>query len=123
MQQWSLYLLLALGAVIVFNFLRTRFGKPPELNVPAPNGKPLLIDVRQPFEYSSGHAVGAVNLPLGWVGRLADQLGAKDRPLAVYCRSGSRSGSAQRMLMQAGFTNVKDLGGVASVQRAGHRFE
>lgn len=123
MGNWSLYLLVGVGLLVAFNLLRQRFGAPPEFVVPAPDGKPLIIDVRQGFEFRGGHVVGAINVPTGWIGRVAEQLGPKDRPIVVYCQSGSRSSGARRALQQAGFTAVTDLGGLAAVRAAGHRFE
>ena len=41
------------------------------------------------------------------------ELGKKDQPIVVYCRSGARSGSAKRMLESAGFTAVYDLGAMS----------
>ncbi len=72
-----------------------------------------LIDVRSPGEYSSGHIDGARNIPVGEVGARLDEIGPKDAPLVVYCRSGARSASAKSTLEGAGFTNVHDLGAMS----------
>ncbi len=72
------------------------------------DGGALLLDVRTPAEYSTGHLPGALNVPLGDLPRRVEKL-AKDKPVVVYCRSGARSASARRFLERAGFT-AHDLG-------------
>jgi phage shock protein E len=67
----------------------------------------LIIDVREAFEFASGHVSGAINIPLGQLqnsNRLADT--SKDSNIVVYCRTGSRSAVAQNILQQQGFNNV-----------------
>lgn len=65
----------------------------------------FLVDVRTPSEFSSGSVQDAVNIPLN---KLSTQLsrckGKKN--IVVFCRSGSRSGQAQRILESNGFENV-----------------
>ena len=69
----------------------------------------IVIDVREPEEYQSGHVEGAINIPL------ADLLAkaeakltgvAKDARIIVYCRTGSRSNVAKQILEQLGYTNI-----------------
>lgn len=74
----------------------------------------LLLDVRSPEEYEAGHLAGAVNVPVDEVGARLDELGARDRPVIVYCRSGRRSARAAAALREAGFTQVHDLGGMSN---------
>jgi len=71
----------------------------------------LLIDVRTTEEFASGHIHGAVNIP---VEELQDRLNQipSDEPIVLYCRSGNRSAQAARILTQAGYTDLYDLGGV-----------
>ena len=71
-----------------------------------------LVDVRTPGEFASGHIQGALNIPVDQIGGHADELGAKDRPVVVYCRSGMRSAKAKQILEAAGFTKVSNLGGI-----------
>jgi rhodanese-related sulfurtransferase len=71
----------------------------------------LLIDVRTPEEFASGHIDGSVNIPVEEMqGRLDEIPG--DTPIVVYCRSGNRSATAARILTDAGYTPVYDLGGI-----------
>ena len=73
----------------------------------------LLIDVREPAEFASGHIPGAINVPLDIlpdeISRLVPDL---TQEIVVYCRSGARSRSAMRFLEEMGYTNITDLGGI-----------
>ncbi|MCB9524791.1 MAG: rhodanese-like domain-containing protein [Myxococcales bacterium] len=107
------------GVFVVLMGLRAlRSGPVAPIEVP-PDGK-LLLDVRSPTEFRSGHLKGAVNLPLGAVAAQAERLGAKDREIVLYCRSGNRSGMALQQLRRLGFTNLKNLGGVHDGPRQGY---
>ena len=72
----------------------------------------LLVDVRTPGEFDASHLQGAINLPLGILGAQAGKLESKDRPLVVYCASGTRSAVARAQLKRLGFTQVFNLGGM-----------
>ena len=72
-----------------------------------------LIDVRSPSEYASGHIDGARNIPLDQIGSRTNDVGRKDAPVVVYCRSGMRSAQAKSKLEAAGFTQVYNLGGMS----------
>ncbi len=72
-----------------------------------------LIDVRTPEEFASGHIAGAANIPVEELGaRLAEV--PEGQPVIVYCRSGNRSAAAARILVDAGYAPVYDLGGIQS---------
>ena len=81
-----------------------------EVVVPA---SATLIDVRSAEEYASGHLEGAVNLDLT-SGQLEAELASLDPSTQyfVYCRTGNRSATAAALMVDAGFTDVTDLGGV-----------
>jgi rhodanese-related sulfurtransferase len=81
----------------------------------------LLVDVREPDEYAQGHAPGATLIPLGQLEQRLAELGSrKDRPIALICRSGSRSGKAQVLLEKAGFTKAVNVeGGMNAWTQAG----
>ena len=70
----------------------------------------LLLDVRTPEEFAAGHIQGALNIPVQVLEQRMGDLGARDRDIVVYCRSGNRSGRAKQMLNTAGYTSVHDLG-------------
>lgn len=80
-----------------------------------------IIDVRTPEEFASGHLEGAVNLDLegGQFSRLIEGL-PKNEAYLVYCHSGRRSALAAETMVKAGFTNVRDMGGIADWQAAGY---
>lgn len=77
-----------------------------------------LIDVRTADEFKSGHVAGSINIS---VDQLNDKLNkiAKDKPVIVYCQSGSRSSHAARTLLAAGYTEVYDMGSISGCQRQG----
>ena len=71
----------------------------------------LLIDVRTPEEFASGHIEGAVNIPVdALAGRLSEV--PTGQPVVVYCRTGNRSATASKILADAGYTSIYDLGGL-----------
>lgn len=69
-----------------------------------------LVDVRTPGEFAAGHIPGALNIPVQQLDARMSELQPKDGAVVVYCRSGHRSGAAARMLKNAGFKAVRDLG-------------
>jgi phage shock protein E len=82
-------------------------------------GKPahFLVDVRTPTEYESGHIPTAVNIPVDVIGTKPPS-GEKDALIIVYCRSGNRSATARKLLVDLGYTNVVDFGAVTRWEEA-----
>lgn len=76
-----------------------------------PNAK--LIDVREEDEYAAGHIPASINIPLSKIESAQGEITDLDTPLFVYCRSGNRSGQAVAWLKQAGYSKVKNIGGIA----------
>lgn len=72
-----------------------------------------LVDVRTPQEFADGHIDGAVNIPVQELDRRLTELEPKNEPIVLYCRSGRRSSDAARMLTEAGYTSVHDLGAMS----------
>ncbi len=68
-----------------------------------------LLDVRTPGEFRAGHIEGAKLIPVQELGSRIAEVGSRDVPVVVYCRSGNRSATAARMLRDAGY-KVYDLG-------------
>ncbi|MCB0706530.1 MAG: rhodanese-like domain-containing protein [Saprospiraceae bacterium] len=81
----------------------------------------IFIDVREPYEYEEFN-LNAKLIPLGnLVAEIPSLRGSENEEIVVHCRSGQRSGIAQKVLMQSGFTNVRNLlGGVLAWQEAGY---
>jgi len=71
---------------------------------------PVVVDVREPWEYRQGHVPGAVLIPLGQLSSRLSELDP-ERPVAVICASGSRSQSAAALLGQRGFRTVYNVSG------------
>ncbi len=77
----------------------------------------VIVDVRTPDEYAQGHVPGAVNLPLQALdaGRAFRRVApTPSTPIYLYCASGARSDQAARVARRAGYTNVTNMGGIAS---------
>lgn len=75
----------------------------------------LLLDVRTPGEFASGHVSGAKNIPVQELGSRLKELPPKGQTIVVYCQSGGRSASASSVLRQAGY-EVHDLGAMRNWQ-------
>jgi phage shock protein E len=69
-----------------------------------------LIDVRTPGEFQAGHLPNARSLPLDRLMAHPQEAGPRDRPVVLYCASGTRSGVAARALKRAGYVTVVNLG-------------
>ncbi len=106
--------LLAFAAVFLALMVFRAMGraKPDEVRALVAAGA-RLVDVRSPGEFGSGHLPGAVNIPVGELTARVAEIGAKERPVVVYCRSGARSASAAGLLRRAGFVAVHDLGSMS----------
>ena len=74
----------------------------------------VLLDVRTPEEYRSGHIPGSKNIPLQTIDSVSTIVENKDTSLYVYCQSGARSRQAAGLLQQMGYTNVNNIGGIAA---------
>ena len=65
-----------------------------------------IVDVRNPDEFKQGHAKGAVNIPLGNLGKKAAQLQKENQPIILCCRSGARAGNAASILQGVGIKSI-----------------
>ena len=73
----------------------------------------VILDVRTQEEYDQGHIPGAILIPDTEVEVTAEEvLTDKDQLLLVYCRSGRRSKLASEILVELGYTNIKEFGGI-----------
>ncbi|MBE6147089.1 MAG: rhodanese-like domain-containing protein [Firmicutes bacterium] len=74
----------------------------------------ILIDVRTVQEYHSGHIDGAMSIPLDTLNEISSLEIEKDSKIVVYCRSGNRSKTALQTLIDMGYSDVYDMGGIES---------
>lgn len=74
------------------------------------NKNPLILDVRSIEEYRDGHLKDALLLPVNELERKIDKISShKNKPIAVYCRSGNRSTVASQILIKEGFKEIYNL--------------
>jgi rhodanese-related sulfurtransferase len=73
----------------------------------------IILDVRRPDEFSEGHIPNAINVPNEIIGTSEiSELPDKDQLILVYCRSGRRSKEASQKLVDLGYTNIVEFGGI-----------
>ena len=73
----------------------------------------IILDVREQDEFDAGHIPGAILIPYTQIDEKAkDMLPDKDQLILVYCRSGRRSKIAADSLVELGYTNIKEFGGI-----------
>ena len=80
-----------------------------------------LLDVRTADEFSEGHLPGAINIDIkksDFIDNALKQL-AKEKTIAVYCRSGRRSANAAGLLAEKGFKAINLKGGIEAWKEAG----
>lgn len=72
-----------------------------------------IVDVRTKDEYAEGHIKDAVLLPVAEIELEAeDVLEDKGQAVLVYCRSGVKSRIASQLLVELGYTDVYEFGGI-----------
>ena len=75
----------------------------------------ILLDVRTKEEYESGYIPGAINIPLSDINEnVVSSLPDKSQMILVYCRSGNRSRQASDKLVNLGYANIIEIGGINS---------
>jgi rhodanese-related sulfurtransferase len=79
----------------------------------------FILDVRSKEEFDSGHIEGAYLVPVSELENRLTEL-PRDKPIIVYCRSGSRSTSAANILLEKGFKEIFNMtGGITDWQSKG----
>ncbi len=71
----------------------------------------MIVDVREPYEYASGHIKGAKLIPLGSLPNRLNELN-KDKNIILVCASGARSGRAASFLSKKGYRVFNLAGGM-----------
>ncbi len=84
---------------------------------PALAGGGVLIDVREPREFASGHVPGAIAIPMGQLPGRLSELDAS-APIYVICASGNRSRVMCQVLNAAGLDAINVVGGTIAWQQA-----
>jgi len=108
---WTTILIIAAIVVIVFMIKKTGQISAKDALEKLKNGA-LVIDVRSPGEFSSGHLAKAVNIPLDEIETaVPKRVKDKSQVLLLHCASGMRSGMAKSKLIGMGYTNAFNLGG------------
>ena len=80
-------------------------------------GDMVAVDVREPGEWHAGHIAGALWIPMGDFAERTPEL--PEAPLAIVCRSGSRSGVVADWLERSGVGAANMIGGMQAWQAAG----
>ena len=77
-----------------------------------------IIDLRSASEYRISHLSGAINIPIRALPKRMEGLGAKDRQMVLYCKTGADSAKGASLLREAGFTAVVDAGAMSKIAAA-----
>jgi rhodanese-related sulfurtransferase len=120
---WLIGLALISGAALLWPILRQRGAKVSQLQATQliNQGKAVIIDVRNPDEFATGHLRDSKNIPLKELAQRAGELDKfKSKAAIVVCQNGTRSSQATGQLKNAGFAEVYSLeGGIAAWQAQG----
>ncbi|MEW6562400.1 MAG: rhodanese-like domain-containing protein [Pseudomonadota bacterium] len=122
---WPIFIAVLSGAMLVWSMIGNRLRGINEVDV---NGAlqlinhkgAIILDVRQPEEFKSGHVLNARAIPLGELEKRIGELEKfRDAPMVVVCRSGQRSSNASALLVKQGFKQVYNMaGGMMAWQKA-----
>ncbi len=120
---WMLVLaLVAILGVLAQNLVMGSKGgvEPQEATAMINHQDGLVVDVRPMADFSQGHIISAINIPINGFKNQIDQLNKhKGKPIIISCRSGAQSVQACRQLKNAGFEAVYNLkGGMLAWQSA-----
>ncbi|NDJ84417.1 MAG: rhodanese-like domain-containing protein [Chloroflexi bacterium] len=107
------------------NILRTLFGgvkeiSPEKYHQAYETQEHILLDVRNPSEFTAEHIDGAVNIPLNKLQKKLKTL-PQDRPIICVSRSGDRGREATDLLHHAGYNAANLAGGILAWRKAGER--
>jgi rhodanese-related sulfurtransferase len=95
--------------------LESLFGPKVDLSAIKKQGA-IIIDVRSPGEYQSGHGKGSINIPLDQINNKIEKIKAYNKPILTCCASGMRSGTAASILKNHGI-EAYNAGSWASADR------
>jgi rhodanese-related sulfurtransferase len=118
---WLFGLVLLSGGMLLWPVLQQRGSKVSILQATQMinQGKTVILDVREPAEFATGHIRDAKNIPLKELPkRVGDLDKFKSKPVIVVCTSGAQSSKAAAQLKHAGFKEVFSLTGGLAAWRA-----
>jgi rhodanese-related sulfurtransferase len=116
-----IFLLLAVILLTACNHVKENDREVTYMNITAEEAKRIMdieegyiiLDVRAQEEYDESHIPGAILIPHTEIEARAEEvLTDKDQLILVYCRSGRRSKIAAEALVELGYTNIKEFGGI-----------
>ena len=77
-----------------------------------------VVDARTEAEWKAGHIKGAILIPYDQIEtRIAEVTTNKSASIALYCRSGRRSGIAIKSLQELGYLNIENLGSIDDARK------
>ena len=80
----------------------------------------ILLDIRDPKEYSAGHIAGALSMPVSSIdARIGELESEKGKPVVLVCKMGQQASATGRKLKALGFENVRRLSGGMAEWTAG----
>ena len=116
-----LFLLLAVMLLTACAHTKENYREAAYMNITAEEAKAIMdseegyiiLDVRTQEEYDQGHIPGAIVISHEEIAEKAEEvLTDKEQLILVYCRSGRRSKIAAEALVELGYTNIKEFGGI-----------
>src|ERR1017187_239250 len=114
---WTTILVIAAIITVIFMIKKSGQISPKDALAYLKNGA-LVIDVRSPGEFNSGHLPTAINIPLDEIETaLPRRAKDKNQTLLLHCQSGMRSGMAKQKLKGMGYTNTFNLGSLARAKQ------
>ena len=114
MHTWLIVSIVVIVATVMI--LRGRGVNPSTVREKLSRGA-LVIDVRTPGEYGSGHYKGATNIPVSDLAARLSEIADLQKPIIVYCASGARSAKAASILTAAGFRDVTNAGRLGNMDQ------
>ena len=107
---WPIVIIVGVVLVVFFVLKRLSFVSAEVARKHLASGA-LVIDVRSPEEFRSGHVPSAINIPLGELGEsLPQRVPDRSQVLLLHCLSGGRSGIAKQQVKGMGYPNAFNLG-------------
>jgi phage shock protein E len=107
---WFIYVLIV-AAVVTFMFMRRSGQISTKEGAEFVKRGAMIVDVRSPDEFNSGHLSQAFNIPVDEIGTtLPSKVRDKSRIILLHCKTGLRSKKAKTLLTGLGYSNVFDMG-------------